>query len=218
MVMARSGAVPVPVSVMAAGLAIPDTTMAMLAVRAPGAFGENVTLSTQLEAAATCPTALVGQVVAGLANAKSAAFVPARVMLVTLSGAPPVLESVMVCAALVVVVAWLANVRLGTEGVAVGGVTPVPERVTTCVMGDASSVNVSVALNGLAVGGVKVSVMVQVLFGAVKPMAAPAQLEPEPATIAKSPGFVPPSTTVLMFSTAVPVLVSVTTCCPLVVV
>src|SRR5271165_2156874 len=128
--MARSGAVPVPVSVMGAGFVMPVTTMAMFAARAPMAVGVNVTLSTQLAPAATCPLVEVGQVVAGLANLKSPAFAPAKAMLVMLSGAPPLLARVTVCAALVVVVGWAGNVRLVGMGVAVGGVTPVPERFT----------------------------------------------------------------------------------------
>jgi hypothetical protein len=130
-------------------------------------------------------------------------------MLVTLRGAPPLFASVIFCAALVVVVAWLENVRLVGVGVAVGGVTPVPERLTTCVVGEASSVNVTVALNGFAVAGANVSATVHVLFGLVKPTAAPTQVVPEPVTIAKSPGFVPPKATVLIFRVAVPVFVRV---------
>ncbi len=134
------------------------------------------------------------------------------VMLVTLSGAPPLFASVMFCAALVVLVGWLVNVRLPGVGVAVGGVSPVPVKVTTCVVGVASSVNVSVALKGFAVAGVNVTATVQVLFGAVNPTAAPMHVVPDPVTIAKSPGFVPPNTTVLILSVAVPVLVTVTVC------
>lgn len=209
LVIARSGAVPVPVSVMGVGFVMLVTTIVMFAVRAPIAVGENVTLSTQLPPAATCPLVLVGQVVAGLAKAKSAAFVPASAMLVTLSGAPPLFASVMVCAALVVVVGWLVKVRLVGAGVAVGGVTPVPERLTACVVGEASSVNVTVAENGFAVAGVNVSATVHVLFGAVKPTAAPTQVVPEPVTIAKSLGFVPPNATALIFRVAFPAFVRV---------
>jgi hypothetical protein len=116
---------------MGAGLAMPVTTTEMLAARAPMAAGEKVTLSTQLAPAATCPAADVGQVVAGLANLKSPGFVPVKVMLVMLSGAPPLFARVIVCAALVVVVGWPGNVRLVGVGVAVGGVKPVPDRLTT---------------------------------------------------------------------------------------
>jgi hypothetical protein len=79
-------------------------------------------------------------------------------------------------------------------------------------------VNVTVAVNGFAVAGVNVSATVHVLFGAVKPTAAPTQVVPEPVTIAKSLGFAPPKTTVLIFKTAVPVFVTVNVCTELVVV
>jgi hypothetical protein len=158
-------------------------------------------------------------VVAGLAKAKSAGFVPAMVTLVMLSGAPPLFARVIVCAALVVVVGWPGNVRLEGVGVAVGGVKPVPDRFTTCVVGVASSVIVSVAVKGLAVAGVNVTAIVQVLPGAVELIAAPAmQVVPDPLTIAKSDGFVPPNTTVPMLSVAVPLLVTVMVCGALVVV
>lgn len=219
MVIATSGAVPVPVSVMGAGLAMPETVIVTLAVRAFKAVGSNVTLSTQLEFGATCPALEVGQVVAGLAKAKSPASAPVNAMLVTLRGAPPLLVSVTVCAALVVPMAWLVNVKLVGEGVAVGGVTPVPDRLMTCVVGEASSVSVMVALYAIAVAGVNVTAIVQVLFGAVKPTVELfVQVVPDPGTMAKSAGFVPPSATVLMSSVAVPVLVTVIVCAALVVV
>ena len=80
---------PVPVSVMGAGLAIPATVMVMLALRAFVAEGSNVTLNVHEETGATWPLAEVGQVVAGEAKAKSEAFAPVNEMLVTLNGAPP---------------------------------------------------------------------------------------------------------------------------------
>ena len=49
------------------------------------------------------------------------------------------------------------------DSVAVGGVTPVPDKFTVCVVGLASSVNVSVAVNGLAVAGVNVRFTMHVL-------------------------------------------------------
>ena len=61
--------------------------------------------------------------------------------------------------------------------------------------------NVSVALNGFAVcRSVNVTATVHVLFGAVKPTVALAtpHVVPAPETIAKSPGLVPPTATVLI--------------------
>jgi len=79
---------PVPLRVTGAGLAMPVTVIAMLALRALAALGSKVTLSAQLELAATWPP-VVGHVVAGKANPKSAAFAPLISMSVTFKGAPP---------------------------------------------------------------------------------------------------------------------------------
>ena len=49
------------------------------------------------------------------------------------------------------------------DSVAVGGVTPVPAKFTVCVVGFASSVNVRVAVNGLAEFGVNVRFTIHVL-------------------------------------------------------
>jgi hypothetical protein len=216
--MARSGAVPVPVSAIGAGLAMPVTAMLMLAVRVPVPVGLNVTLRTQLDAGATWrPVEPVGHVVAGLANANSLRFVPVIVMLVMLSGAPPVLLNVMFCAALVAVVGWLLNVRLVGEGVAPGGVTPVPERLTDCtepVTAPESSVILSTAgPRAPAATGVKVIDTVQVLLPEVEPIVMPATqgLFP-PEAMAKSEALVLAGSmaTVAMCSTSVPEFVSVT--------
>lgn len=100
------------------------------------------------------------------------------------------------------------------ESVAVGGVTPVPDRLTVCVVGLASSVNVSVAANRLAVAGVNVRFTMHVLPAAtVEPF-----VHVVPVAIAKSAGFVPPRATVVMCNTSVPPLVNVTVCGVLVVV
>jgi hypothetical protein len=80
---------PVPESVMGAGLGIPVTVMVMLALQAFAAEGSNVTLNVHWDAGGTWPLAEVGQVVAGEAKAKSEAFVPVKAMLVTFNGAPP---------------------------------------------------------------------------------------------------------------------------------
>jgi hypothetical protein len=198
------------VSAIGAGLAMPVTAMLMLAVRVPVPVG--------LDAGATWrPVEPVGHVVAGLANANSLRFVPVIVMLVMLSGAPPVLLNVMFCAALVAVVGWLLNVRLVGEGVAVGGVTPVPERLTDCtepVTAPESSVILSTAgPRAPAATGVKVIDTVQVLLPEVEPIVMPATqgLFP-PEAMAKSEALVLAGSmaTVAMCSTSVPEFVSVT--------
>ena len=94
-----TGAMPDPVSVIGAGLALP-AVIVMLALRALAALGSNVTLNVQLAAGASWPLTVVGQLVAGEANAKSEAFVPVIAMLVMLSGAPPLFVIVTFCAVL----------------------------------------------------------------------------------------------------------------------
>src|SRR3989441_8939361 len=81
-----------------------------------------LTLIMQLAPGAT-ELAPVGQVLPA-AKAKSAACAPVMVMLVTLSGAPPLLVSVTFCAGLVVPTRCSPNALLVAESGAVGGVTP----------------------------------------------------------------------------------------------
>ena len=96
-----------------------------VAVRAPVAPGLNVTLIVQLEFAATPLPQLSVSV-------KSAAFAPAKLMLVTLSAVLLESESVIVCDVLAVVRSWLANVSVVGESDAVGvaAAAPVPVNVT----------------------------------------------------------------------------------------
>jgi hypothetical protein len=208
------GAMPFPESVIGAGFAIPETVIVMLALRALMAAGSNVTLNVQLAAGASWPLAVVGHVVAGEAKAKSAAFVPVKAMLVMLNAAPPLLVIVTFFAVLVVFTRWLPKAIVPADSVAVGGVTPVPDKLTVCVVGLASSVKVSVAANVLAVVGVNVKSTVQVLPGAtVDPFV---QVVPVVA-MANSLALAPPSATVVICSVSVPPLVSVTACARLVV-
>jgi hypothetical protein len=92
------------------------------ALRAPVAVGVKVTLILQLAPATT----LVPQVFVWL---KSPLFVPVIVMLVMVSAAVPVFESVTACAALFVLTNWLLNVSDADERPAMGA-TPVPVRLT----------------------------------------------------------------------------------------
>ena len=101
---------------------------------------------------------------------------------------------------------WFANVREFVDNVAVGVVTPVPDRFTICGDEVESSVNVRVAENGLVVGGVNVRLTTHEAFTTtVDPF-----VQVVPAAIAKSVGFVPPRATVVMCKVSVPVLVNVT--------
>ena len=94
------GAVPVPVrlTVCVAGLAL--SVIVKVPVSEPTTVGMKVKLRVQLVPAATVAPQL-------LVSAKSPLFVPAMVTLVMLSGALPVLVSVMGAAELVVPIGWL---------------------------------------------------------------------------------------------------------------
>jgi hypothetical protein len=92
------------------------------ALRAPVAVGVKVTLILQLAPAAT----LVPQVFVWL---KSPLFAPVIVMLVMLSAAVPVFESVTAWAVLVVLTSWLLNESDAGER-PTPDATPVPVRLT----------------------------------------------------------------------------------------
>jgi len=65
---------------------------------------------------------------------------------------------------------------------------PVPLSVTDCVVGEASSVTVSVAVSAPAVEGVKMTLMKHVPTG---PLTAAPSVQVVPVTTAKSAPFVP---------------------------
>ena len=124
----------------------------------------------------------------------------------------PEFESVTVCAALVDVTAWLANVSDAGETLAPGvaAVVPVPARVTACGLPAALSVMVTAADRAPVAVGLNVTLIVQL------PLFAATEL-PQVFVCAKSPLFVPVTPMLDMFNTAFPVLVNVTDCDPLVV-
>jgi len=112
--------VPVPERLTVCGLPLALSVMLSEAVRLPLAEGVNFTLIVQLAPAATeLPHVLV--------CAKLLALAPVSAMLVMLSVAPPLFVSVTAWALLVVPSAWLANVMLGGDKLAVGCATPVPD-------------------------------------------------------------------------------------------
>lgn len=118
----------------------------------------------------------------------------------------PVLVSVTVWFELVVLITWVAKVRLvGTRDTTGVPPTPVPVSVTCCGLFAALSVIVTVPLKVPAVGGVKVTEIVQ-FFPA-------ATLVPQ---VLVSPKFVL-AAMLVMVRVALPVLVSVTVCAALVV-
>src|SRR5438128_2414876 len=202
---------PVPARDTDCGPPAASSVMFTAAARTPGASGVKLTLIVQLAPGATEP-APVGQVLPA-AKAKSAACAPVMVMLVRLSGAPPLLVSVTFCAALVVPTRCSPNALLVAESVAVGGVTPVPVSDTDCGLPAASSVMVTVAVRALAAVGVNVRLRRQL---APATTVAPF-VQVVPAAMAKSPGFKPARAMLVMLRVAVPLLVRVTVCTGLVV-
>jgi hypothetical protein len=97
---------PIPVPEREAEGAVPGALLftVRVAVRAPRAVGAKVTLIVQVALTASVLDP-VGQL---LVRAKSPGFVPPGVKPVMLSGAGPVLLTVIVCTALVVPTTWLA--------------------------------------------------------------------------------------------------------------
>jgi hypothetical protein len=121
------GVAPVPESGTLWGVAGALSAMSRLAVRVPVALGVKVTDKVQLDEGA-----IVAPLHVSADLAKSAAFAPDSVTLLTISGAFPVFWTVMVCAVLVVPVFWEAKVRLVGLSVTCGEVDDVPFTVTLC--------------------------------------------------------------------------------------
>jgi hypothetical protein len=86
-------------------------------------------------------------------------------MLESVNAAEPVLLSVMFCAGLVVLISWLANVRLVGESV-MAAVAPVPLRLTLCGLPLALSVIVMAPVRVPVAVGVNVTLIVQLPLAA----------------------------------------------------
>jgi hypothetical protein len=91
------------------------------------------------------------------------------------------------------------------------GLTPVPVRLTVCGLFEASSVKLSEAVRLPVADGVNVTLTVQVLLGFI------VAREQVSALLAKSPASVPPTVTVEIVRSAVPLLVTVSAWAALVV-
>src|SRR5438128_1866087 len=204
---------PVPARDTDCGPPAASSVMFTAAARTPGASGVKLTLIVQLAPGATEP-APVGQVLPA-AKAKSAACAPVMVMLVRLSGAPPLLVSVTFCAALVVPTRCSPNALLVAESVAVGGVTPVPVSDTDCGLSAASSVMVTVAVRALAAVGVKEIGRASCRERATEPTAVGQVL---PAAKAESAACAPVMVMLVRLSGVPSLLVRVTFCATLMVV
>jgi hypothetical protein len=110
----------VPVRATVCGLPAALSDALRVALRVPLAEGVKVTLMGHVASAATeLPHVLV--------SAKSPALAPVSMMLVMLSGAPPLFVIVTAWALLVVPSDWLANVKLAGDKTAVAAATPVPD-------------------------------------------------------------------------------------------
>src|SRR5437870_2969682 len=200
---------PIPASDTDCGLPGASSVMVTVAVRALAAVGVNVRLRRQLAPATT--VAPFVQVVPA-AMAKSPGFEPARAMLVMLRVAVPLLVRVTVCAGLVVLRRRVAEDRSEGEKVTDGTIR-VPASDTDCGLPGASSVMVTVAVRALASVGVNVRLTRQPVF----PYTTLFRSQVVPAAMAKSPGFKPARTMLVMLRVAVPLLVRVTVCTGLVV-
>jgi hypothetical protein len=100
-----AGAVPVPVRATVCGLPVALSATESVALRAPAAWGENVTLIVQVVPGAR----LVPQL---FVCKKSPLFIPVTIIDVTVSVVVPMLVRIAVCTALRVPTAWLAKRRL----------------------------------------------------------------------------------------------------------
>ncbi len=125
-------------------------------------------------------------------------FAPPSVIPVIVSAAVPVLESVRVCAALVVATFWLPKASVAGVSVANGTGAAVPVPVSATVCGDPLTLSATliVAAKFAAEAGVKVTERLQ--------LAPAASVLEQPLVRVKSAAFAPPSVTALIVSGAVP--------------
>jgi hypothetical protein len=187
------------------GLPVALSVRVIVAARAPVAVGEKVALMEQAEPAAK----LDGHVLPEIE--KSPGLVPPNATVVKLTALLPVLVTVTLCAALVVPVFCNANVKLDGLIPSVNvGTWPAPLSPMDCGLPVALSVRVIEAVRVPLAVGEKVA-----LIEHAEPAARlDGHVFPE---IEKSPGLVPPNTTVVKLTALLPVLVTVTLCAALVV-
>jgi hypothetical protein len=190
------------------GLPVALSVTVIDAARAPAAVGEKVALMEQAEPAARLPEP-TGHVSPEIV--KSPGLVPPNVTLLKVTGLFPLLVSVTLCAALVVPVLRKAKVRLAglIPNVNVG-TWPAPLSPMDCGLPVALSVREIEAVRAPLAVGEKVALIEQ---------AEPAvKLDGHVlAEIEKSPGLVPPKTTLVKLTELLPVLVMITLCAALVV-
>jgi hypothetical protein len=200
-----AGSVPVPVKATVWGLKGALSVKLSVAPLPPVAVGVNVTWTVQVLFGATDAPVQVSELLA-----KSPGSTPPTATDEMLRLAAPVLVTVSVIAELIVPTGSLGKFKLGAEKPTKGCV-PVPPKVTAWGLPEALSVKLREALRFPVAEGVKVTLTVQVLFGAT---VAPVQ---ESAPLVKSPAFTPLMATDVIVRPADPVLVTVSVCAELVV-
>lgn len=167
---------------------------ASVAERAPLAVGVQVTLMVQF-----APMASVeGH---ALVCANELAFVPNREMLLKLSAAVPVFESVSVCA--VLVVPTVVDGNISVDGASVGCGTPVTVPATVAVWLPA------VALSATVRVAAKVPTEVFTSPSVILQVAPAASVVPQLLLCVKAVGFAPPSVMDVIVNVVAPVFVSV---------
>src|SRR5579883_3268210 len=183
---------PVPVNATVCGLPTPLSRIVTVAERAPVRVGWNVTVIVQLDPAAS-PVPPIGQL---LVWVNRAGFAPPSAMPLMINGTVPVLVSVTVCGALVVLMGTLP------KAIEVG------DRATVPVTAGAATATrtCAVRVTGLLFG-VKVTLMVQVPPG-TRPVPPMGQL----CVMPKRAAFAPPSVIPVILRLAPPVFETVIVC------
>ena len=120
----------------------------------------------------------------------------------------PLFVRVIVCGELVVLTAWLPNVRVVAERLTTGA-APVPVRLTVCGLPAALSAILTAAVRAPAAVGVNATLIVQLPPAATEP--------PHVLLTEKSPAFAPVRLMPLMLKLVFPVLSRVVLCAALVV-
>ena len=166
-------AVPLPFSVMAVGDPVALWLMARLALRAPVAVGAKAIFSTHEAFGGTEPPTLQ---VLPLASRNSLACAPLISSALISKGALPLLLTVAVCAADVLLTTWLKLSVVGDTPITGFSATPVPDRLVLLDPPLALCVTTRLALRAPAVDGVKPMLSVQLAPAATDPLAT--QLPP----------------------------------------
>src|SRR5579871_674017 len=194
---------PVPVNATVCGLPTPLSRIVTVAERAPVRVGWNVTVIVQLDPAAS-PVPPIGQL---LVWVNRAGFAPPSAMPLMINGTVPVLVSVTVCGALVVLMGTLPKaIEVGDRPTVACVVVPVRATVPVTAGAATATRTCAVRVTGLLFG-VKVTLMVQVPPG-TRPVPPMGQL----CVMPKRAAFAPPSVIPVILRLAPPVFETVIVC------